>query len=111
MKINVGIIFGGKSVEHEISIISALQAVSNLNKEKYNPIPIYITKQNEFYSGEAMLNIAEYKDIPALLKKSHKITMFKGGKEVYIRRLDNKSCMARSNSNSCRFSDSAWAEC
>lgn len=90
MKINVGIIFGGKSVEHEISIISALQAVSNLNKEKFNPIPIYITKQNEFYSGEAMLNIAEYKDIPALLKKSHKITMFKGGKEVYIRRLDNK---------------------
>ncbi|NLB61901.1 MAG: D-alanine--D-alanine ligase [Clostridiales bacterium] len=90
MKINVGIFFGGKSVEHEISIISALQAVSNLNQEKYNPIPIYITKQNELYTGECMLDIAEYKDIPNLLIKSHKITIFNDAGEVLLRRIDNK---------------------
>ena len=40
MKIKVGVIFGGKSVEHEISIISALQAIQSLNPEKYDVIPI-----------------------------------------------------------------------
>ena len=44
MKINLGVIFGGETVEHEVSIISALQAIENLNKEKYNIIPIYIGK-------------------------------------------------------------------
>ena len=42
--IKVGVIFGGESVEHEVSIISAVQAMQNLNKEKYMAVPIYITK-------------------------------------------------------------------
>ncbi len=40
MKINVGVVFGGKSTEHEISIISALTAIKHVDKEKYNVIPI-----------------------------------------------------------------------
>ena len=40
--------FGGKTVEHEISIISAIQAMGYLNRDKYDIIPIYITKNNEF---------------------------------------------------------------
>ena len=43
MKINLGVIFGGQTVEHEVSVISALQAIQNLNKEKYNVVPIYIS--------------------------------------------------------------------
>ena len=35
MKIKVGVIFGGETVEHEVSIISALQAINNIDKEKY----------------------------------------------------------------------------
>ena len=35
MKIKLGVFFGGKSVEHEVSIITALQAIENINKEKY----------------------------------------------------------------------------
>ena len=42
MKINVAVLFGGKSVEHEISVISALQAAEYLDKEKYEIIPVYI---------------------------------------------------------------------
>ena len=34
MKINVAVLFGGKSVEHEVSVISALQAMQNMNKDK-----------------------------------------------------------------------------
>ena len=50
MKIKLGVIFGGDSVEHEISIISALQAIEHLDKDKYEVIPIYITKDKEWYT-------------------------------------------------------------
>ncbi len=49
LKIKVGVMFGGKSVEHEVSVISGLQAYMNLDKEKYDPIAIYINKRGEMY--------------------------------------------------------------
>ena len=49
--IKVGVIFGGESVEHEVSIISAVQAMNKLDNEKYEIIPIYITKDREWYTG------------------------------------------------------------
>lgn len=70
MRINLCVLFGGKSVEHEVSIISALQAVASLNQAKYNIIPVYITKDGEFYTGFECGCIEEYHDIPALIKKS-----------------------------------------
>lgn len=73
MKIRVGVFFGGKSVEHEVSVISGLQAFNSFNREKYEPVPIYITKENEFYTGEAISDIANYKNIPELLKKSTRV--------------------------------------
>ena len=47
MKIKLAVMFGGRSVEHEISVISAIQAIHAVDKEKYDVIPIYITKNNE----------------------------------------------------------------
>lgn len=75
MKIKIGVFFGGQSVEHEVSIISALQAVNNFNKEKYDIIPIYISKENEFFVGEKIKDIEAYKNIPALLKNSQKVIL------------------------------------
>lgn len=86
MKIKVGVMFGGKSVEHEISIISAIQAIGYLNREKYDVIPIYITKNNDFYIGENVGKIESYTDIDALLKKSQRVIMLNdGGKTKLIR--------------------------
>ncbi|MCM1252788.1 MAG: D-alanine--D-alanine ligase [Clostridium sp.] len=73
MKIKVGVFFGGKSVEHEVSVISGIQALKAFDKEKYEAIPIYITKENEMYTGEAAGEIENYKNIPELLKKSIRI--------------------------------------
>ncbi len=73
MKIKVGVFFGGKSVEHEVSVISGIQALMAFDKEKYDAIPIYITKENEMYTGEAIGDIKNYKNIPELLKKSIRI--------------------------------------
>ena len=55
MKTTVGVFFGGRSTEHEISVISALQAINAFNKEKYEIIPIYITKQGRWFSGDALI--------------------------------------------------------
>ena len=49
MKIKVGVIYGGKSVEHEISVISAVQAMNFMDEEKYDIVPIYITKNLEIH--------------------------------------------------------------
>ena len=54
MKLNVGVFFGGKSVEHEIAIITANQAITSMNKDKYEIIPIYISKNGRMYTGKAL---------------------------------------------------------
>ena len=73
MKIKVGVFFGGKSVEHEVSVISGIQALKSFDSEKYDAVPIYITKDNEMYTGETIGDIKNYKDIPELLKNSTRI--------------------------------------
>lgn len=75
MKTNVAFFFGGRSVEHEVSVISAQQAMAAANKDKYNVIPIYITKKGLFYTGTDMQSVEAFKDIGALLKKSTRIIL------------------------------------
>lgn len=70
MKTTVGFFFGGNSVEHEVSIISCVQAMQNTNKEKYNIIPIYIAKNKKMYYSEHFFNIENFKNISELLKKA-----------------------------------------
>ena len=60
-------------MEHEVSVISGIQALNAFDREKYDTVPIYITKENEMYTGEAIGKIENYKNIPALLKKSIRI--------------------------------------
>lgn len=86
MKISVGVMFGGKSTEHDISIISAIQAINYMDRDKYDVTPIYITKNNEFYIGENIGNIESYTKLDALLKASTRvIPMSNGGKVELIR--------------------------
>lgn len=75
MKIKLAVLFGGKSVEHEISIISALQACEYINREKYEVIPLYMTKEGAFYTGEQIGHIERYKDIPLLLRESTRVLL------------------------------------
>lgn len=84
MKIKIGLLFGGNSVEHEVSIISALQAKESFNKEKYEIIPIYITKNNEMYVGEKIGEIEEYKNIKSLINKSQRIILVKNENKVEL---------------------------
>ena len=73
MKTRIAVMFGGKSTEHEVSIISALQALHALNPDKYEPVPLYITKDNRLFTGELCADVSNYRDIPALLAKSQQV--------------------------------------
>ena len=73
MKTVVGVFFGGKTVEHEVSIISALQVIENLDKEKYEVIPIYISKDNKFYTSELLTRVEEFKDLNEVKRLSNEI--------------------------------------
>ncbi len=58
----LGILFGSSSNEHEVSIVSATSIIENLNKEKYEIIPIYMDKENNFYKwNKNVLEIREMK--------------------------------------------------
>jgi len=73
MKINVAVLFGGRSVENEISVVTALQTIEAMDREKYGIIPIYIAKSGRWYSGDSLLNLKNYKDMDSLLKKSTEV--------------------------------------
>jgi len=89
MKISVGVFFGGKSTEHEISCISANQAIHALNSEKYDVLPIYISKDNEFYIGDELFDLANYssfiKNPSSVLEK---VAIYKDGNTVKVRPLN-----------------------
>ena len=65
-KINVGVIFGGRSVENEISVLTAIQAMEAINTDKYDITPIYISKQGVWYTGEALRRSENYKNMEKL---------------------------------------------
>lgn len=84
MKITVGLFFGGESVEHEVSVISALQALRHFDRNKYSVLPVYISRDGAFYTGESVGRIEEYRDIPALVKKSTRVLPLREGNRVEL---------------------------
>ncbi|MCI6629608.1 MAG: D-alanine--D-alanine ligase [Lachnospiraceae bacterium] len=84
MKTRVAMVFGGKSVEHEVSVISGIQAVMNMDTDKYEVIPVYMTKKNDMYIGEDIGKIESYKDIDGLLKRSQRVIMMNEGDRVVL---------------------------
>lgn len=75
MKLNVGVIFGGKSLEHEMSVITAIQAMDNIDTEKYEIIPIFITKDRQWYTGGALRFIDTYKDLDLLKRYTKRVNL------------------------------------
>lgn len=84
MKIKLALIFGGKSAEHDISVISALQALRHLNKDKYEVFPIYVTKDSEMFYGEDTGRIEAYKNINALLEGSDRVLLCRSNGRVLL---------------------------
>ena len=75
MKTNIGVFFGGRSTEHEISVISASQAMHAIDRDKYDVTPVYISKQGKWYTGDALLDVKNYKNINELLNRCTEVYM------------------------------------
>lgn len=76
MKIKLGVIFGGETVEHEVSIISAIQAMNKIDQEKYEIIPIYITKDREWYTGDMLKDIEFYQDLSLIKRYTENVVLY-----------------------------------
>ncbi len=90
MKINVGVMFGGESVEHEVSIISALQAIEVIDKSKYVPIPIYISKNSDFFFSDKLFDITTYQDLDKLEKECSQVYLYKEKQKVFMSPIKQK---------------------
>ena len=84
MKLKIGVLFGGQSVEHEVSIISASQAMAALDTSLYDVIPIYLTKDSELYSSEALTKIESFKDLKALKTNTPQVTLAKIKQKYFL---------------------------
>jgi D-alanine-D-alanine ligase len=89
MKLNIGVMYGGPSVEHEISIISANQVMEALDKDKYNIIPIYIDKAGDFYTSREYQDMELYKDLQKVVKKGTKVIFKKVNSNVAMYNFKN----------------------
>jgi D-alanine-D-alanine ligase len=74
-KKNIAVLFGGRSVEHEISVITALQLINVLDVTQYNPVPVYIAQSGSWYVGERLLEKSFYRGLPGSLKEVQEVTL------------------------------------
>lgn len=84
MKLNIAVLFGAKACEHEISCITATQLMENVDTTKYNVVPIYISRDNNFYTGDNLKNIKNYYDLNEVIKKATKVNFVKENNKVYL---------------------------
>ncbi len=68
-KWTVAVIFGGRSVEHDVSVVTGQQIIRALNPQRYNVVPVYISRDGKWYTGEPLLDVANFKDEALLQHK------------------------------------------
>ena len=90
-KEKVLVVFGGKSAEHDISIITGLQVLKNINREKYEVFPLYVSREGEMFFGKKLENYETYVNFN---KKTFKKVAFKLGEKIstynLLLRLENR---------------------
>lgn len=84
MKTNIAVFFGCRSVEHEVSIISGVQAMRAINREKYDVTPVYVAKDGQMYTGDNLFEIENYKNLPELLKNAEPVVFLKKNGGVFM---------------------------
>ncbi len=71
----VAVMFGGRSVEHEISVITALQLMQAVDPAVYDVIPVYIAPNGGWYTGSELLDRSFYAQVPASLTRLTEVTL------------------------------------
>lgn len=86
MKKNILIFYGGESVEHDISIITALQVMQNY-EDSYNLIPIYIGRNGVWQVADNMREVSVYKDFTKRAKNLRYVTLIMGKPYIAFKKM------------------------
>lgn len=98
---NLAFFFGGASVEHEISVISACQAMNAADASKYNVIPVYMAKNGRMYTGETLKQVQTYKDIEALYKNATEVCFLKASPSAKMYALKRRADKVKLSKELC----------
>ena len=79
---NIIVLFGGESVERDVSIITGLLTLNSIDKDKFNPVPIYISASGEWFTGASLIDIETYKELDET--KFKKVTLIAGQNKLYV---------------------------
>jgi D-alanine-D-alanine ligase len=74
-KKNLAVLFGGRSVEHEISVITALQLINVIDVTQYQVIPVYIAQTGRWYVGDELLDKNFYRRLPNSVKSAQEVAL------------------------------------
>lgn len=85
----IAVFFGGQSPEHDISVITGVQAFHTFDTSKYLPIPVYMSHEGLFYTSKDITDTNKYKDINNLIEKSAKVQIknTKNGTFLFIEKV------------------------
>ncbi|WP_165845208.1 D-alanine--D-alanine ligase family protein [Candidatus Cryosericum terrychapinii] len=75
MKKRVAVVFGSRSVEHEVSIITAVQAMNTLDEEQFEVVPLYVSKESVWFTGEALKTMDVFRDLVSLPGKAQRVQL------------------------------------
>ena len=84
MKRQIAFVFGGRSVEHEISIITGLQAYLAFENDEWEAFPLYISKRGEMFIGENLSKIENYKDLNILMSSAQRVVLVNEGNKAKL---------------------------
>ena len=78
---NILVFFGGKSVEHDVSIITGVMTLNTIKRSRFNAVPVYVDRRGKFYTGESLFDLATYNKLN--YKSLKEITFKFGENKVY----------------------------
>ncbi|TAN52880.1 MAG: D-alanine--D-alanine ligase [Methylococcaceae bacterium] len=86
MKISLGVLFGGRSVEHEISILSALQVINAVDSTFFRVVPVYISKEGHWFSGADLLEIDNYRNLDSVMRHCTRVVPIGHNEQLLLQR-------------------------
>lgn len=96
---NVAVFFGGKTVEHDVSVVTAQQLIQNIDKSKHTVIPVYITRDGDWFSGEKLADIKAFKSFDKGDKDIFRVYIPANTKAKQLYKFSSKKSFLKKESN------------
>lgn len=84
MKLKIAVAFGGRSVEHEISVLSAQQVMAALDEERYEILPLYIAKDGRMFCEEELRELETFQHIEEFIADHTSVALIRRDAHTYL---------------------------